>query len=305
MENQSENTQLPNVQVHIPHHQPTAIKTKRRLPKAVVFLLVLLFMSTIATAYWFLVKQPYVPTQDSGINAATSESYNSLPTEQTVTYFVSSEGYVSGVNKKIEIKLGVPKEYQSIDYGISIQDRGIVDYFGENFNASMGRWKFGYPTLPNGPVGEISIVNIEESWMTKSRPDPYEAHVTSFKVALNTPAQKKSYIAKIAKESTECSKDKGKGFIVGSLINVCYKLSDVRQAIGSYAPFTEFEGIGEKDGVKLYLYGMVRLFDGKIYSEEQQTAFQQNSPGDYAVEVQNRLIESIKKTTITVSDSSR
>lgn len=304
MGNKNEQPQPDQDHPKVLRHQPIVVHSKRKLPKWFVFFIVVLLMAaSAAAAYWYAEFKDGSASESIKTTAPVTNSNTPEPSEPANTYFVSAMGYPLDTGKKVAVELGIPNEYQAIDYITSIQDGGVNEYFAENFNASMGRWKFGYAGVPNGPVGEIGIVHVHDSWLTKYRPDPYEAHVTSFKVALNTPTQKQAYINEVSEQSTECAKDPATGFVLGEFVNVCYTLSDIRQAVGSYSPYIEVEGYGEKDGVKLYIYGTVRLYDGKEYTEAEQTAFQQSdTPAAYAVAAQNSLIESLKQTKITISD---
>ena len=304
MDDHLQSTTQSNVQVQIPTTHPVAVYSARKRHTSLWVLLALFLLIPLLGMAFFLgarqgSDEKAVVSEKPVVVNSTGTGSKALP----AVHFVVSTGYPAGAKKKVVTTLGVPREYQAIDTQVSIQDQGLVEYFGQNFNASMGRWKFGYPSMPNGPVGEIGLVSVEDAWLSTARSEPYEPHATSFKIALNTVAQKKAYIEKIAKDTTECVKDKTKGFVLGSTVNVCYKLGDIRQAIGSYAPYTEFEGYGEKDGVKLYLYGTVRLYDGKVYTETEQAEFQKEHPADYAVAVQETFLASLKESKVVISNN--
>ena len=231
-------------------------------------------------------------------------------TPENTVHFVTSVGYPLGTDQQLTVKLGVPGELQAVKVNSSIQDPGLLTTLaGGIFNSEMGRWQLGRPTTSDNDLDEISLIHVNKEWLASntignehfSHGPPYELPLPT---ANMTAAQKQTFIAELKSATEKCATNPKNGFVIAKTINVCLKVSQVKQAEGSYYPYVDINGYGVIDGVQLIFGGSINLRDDKTYSYEKETALQgeftpEKLPAD-TQSVLDRYVAALKTTTLVL-----
>ena len=233
------------------------------------------------------------------------------PKQDPIFHTVMSTRYPFRSDFSMTTKLAVPDNLQAVLMDTSIADQGYTTLLGDKFNIDMGRWAFGRPNMSDyDGAGQFSIIQIEDSWLNASGdPNSDSRKDTELGISLSaTSPQRKTFIENLKNETNGCVKDTNKGFVLGTYINMCYKIAHSPASSESYNPTLHLKGYGEVKERKFVAVGYLFLNEDDSYTGAQKDQFtkefQEGKTPAHTLKTLNHYVSALKNTTITIKVSS-
>lgn len=299
------------------YNQPVQQRPKKKTKTIIALIMVwlILLIGAAGGGYFYGTTQREDVKVTRGSDSVDEDELGSSASNQQVDVegarAVLSRGYLDE-ERVLAIKLVAPGRLQTIAVRSSDRDPGLTgSLMGLNGRIEeMGRWRFGNPQLASylGGVGEVSIMQISDSWLKEITTNPNYA-ISS--VAENivhgydftTPDDKLASLEQLKLDTSKCA-DEDAGFSISNIVDVCYELIDASKANGAYKPTVELKGYGTVDSRQYVMFGSVELVD-RIYSTdeavEKSEAFSSGKIPKETEDLLAEFLEALKSSEIVVT----